>query len=292
ETGQALFKIDDALRSIEHEQAQAAADRAESEYELAAANWRRIESLPDQTSSSMERIRAQMQYRAAKADKQRADALVRESALLLERTTTRSPIDGVVSGIHFRQGEFAQPGQPLLEVIEVDRFKLVAEIEDRDVIWVEAGFPVALSTDALPGERFVGKVGRVYPKSLATSHKFEVEIEVPDPDHRLRPGFFMQGTITHRTHGGAGADSSSVLVVPREAVIRRYGQHLCYVVRSTEEQSGSGQVLRAVRTPVEVLPIPADPRRYELVRGVAEGDRVVTKGIGHLSDETVVRITD
>ncbi|MCH7813635.1 MAG: biotin/lipoyl-binding protein, partial [Planctomycetes bacterium] len=100
EAGQALFKIDDALRAIEYRQAQASLARAQSQHELAVANWKRIESMSDQASSSMERIGAQTQLKAALADQQRAEATVRQAALLLERTTVHSPIDGVVSDIY------------------------------------------------------------------------------------------------------------------------------------------------------------------------------------------------
>lgn len=292
QAGQPLFKIDDTVRKIEHEQALAVLERADSEYELAQANWHHIESLPDQTSASIEHTRAQMHYRAAKADKQRAEASVRLAAVLLERTTVKSPIDGVVSRIHSRQGEFVRQGQPLAEVIEIDRLKLLAEVEDRNVVWMEVGLPVVLTTNTLPGGQFGGTVCRIYPKALPTSRKFEVEIELPNPDRCLRPDFFMRGFITKQGGGNANAASLTILVVPREAVVKLYGQDYCYVIHSVDEGLGAASILEAVRTAVVVLPIPSDPRRYQLIGGAVEGDLVVTKGIQHLSERTTVRIAD
>ena len=291
EAGQALFKIDDALRAIEYRQAQASLARAQSQHELAVANWKRIESMSDQASSSMERIGAQTQLKAALADQQRAEATVRQAALLLERTTVHSPIDGVVSDIYLREGEFVQASQPLAEVIEVERLKLVAEVEDRDVVWIKPNHEVVLTTDAWPGQLFSARVSRVYPRPLSTSRKFQVEIELNNAEQRLRPGFFVQGTIngpaTFDTASGAGG----ILLIPREAVVKLYGQHFCYVAQSTTGQARLGDLLRVVRTAVEVLPIRSEPRHYQLVGGAAEGDMVVTKGISHLLEETTVRVT-
>lgn len=289
---QPLFKIDEVVRAIEHEQALAVQERADSELELAEANWRRIEALPKQTSISMERIEAEKKYGAAKADRHRAAAVVRQRAVLLERTTVKSPIDGVVSRIHLRRGEFTQQGQPLVDIIEIDRLKMLAEIEDRDVVWVTVGHPVVLTASTFPGEKFDGRVHRIYPQALPTSRKFEIEIEMPNPDRRLRPGFFMRGTISMDTEGQQGADPSGVLVVPREAVVELYGQQFCYVVSTGGKPPDMGAILQAQRTAVLVWPILSDPRSFQLVNGAMEGDYAVTKGLQHLSDQTTVRITD
>lgn len=292
EIGQPLFKIDDTVREIEHEQALAVQERANSEAELAQANWQWIAAIPEETSSSMERIEAEMRSRAAEAEKHLAEAAVRRAVALLERTIVRSPIDGIVSGIHSRRGEFTQHGQLLVDIIEIDRLKLLAQIEGHDVVWVELGQPVTLTTNTFPGEQFGGTVLRIYPQALPTSRKFEVEIELPNPNRRLRPGFFMMGTITERTHGQPDVDSSGILIVPSEAVVERYGQHFCYVLHSITKGDGADAIFEARRTSVVVLPILADPRSYQIVSGVTEGSLVVTKGHQHLSERSAVRIMD
>lgn len=288
--GQLLFKIDDRVRKIEHEQALAAYDRACSEFELALAQWDRIRGLGEDQVSTIERKDAESNYLSAKAIKQRADATVRLAALLLERTSVESPIDGVVSRIHARRGEFARPTMPLVDVIEIDRLKLLAEIEDRDAVWVNAGQPVILSAAVYPGERFHGTVLRVFPQALPTSRRFEMEIELSNPDRRLRPGFFMNGTIAKPPSNNP---ADAILVVPREAVTAQYGGRFCFVVRPAEPQENADEtVLRATRVAVTVLPIPSDPRLLHVVEGLEEGDLVVTKGLQHLADQTRVSIED
>jgi membrane fusion protein (multidrug efflux system)/multidrug efflux system membrane fusion protein/cobalt-zinc-cadmium efflux system membrane fusion protein len=290
---QPLYKIDDAVRKIEHEEALAALDRAASDLQLAEANWERIAELNEQQAAGIERTKAETSVLSAKALRRQAEAAVRRTALQLERTVVTSPIDGVVSRIHSRRGEFTQPGLPLAEVIEIDRLKLLTEVEDRHVVWMKVGQQAVLTTKTFPGERFDGKVLHVYPQALPTSRKFEVEIELSNVDRRIRPGFFMSGTVTREQEGETDAAATEVLIVPREAVVELFGRQFCYVVGPGEQQGSSSVAgLVAQRTPVTALPIPADRRNLQIVEGVDEGDLVVTKGLQHLSERSSVRITD
>lgn len=193
--GQPLFKIDEDLYSIQHERAQAAQQQADSEFKLAEANWQRIEDLPETSSNQLERIEGQTNYLAAQAKQREATAVVREAALNLEKTTVKSPIAGVVARVFARRGEFMAPGRPMAELIEIDRLKMLAEIEDRDVLWVTPGQVVMLTSKILPGEVFCGHVHRVFPQAMPTSRKYRIEIALPNSERRLKPGFFMKGEI-------------------------------------------------------------------------------------------------
>jgi len=258
---------------------------------LAETNWHRIQGLDEEQASPTERQEGETRFLAAQANERQAEAAVRQSSLLLERTDVSSPISGVISRLYARRGEFTQPGQPLADVIEVARLKLLGEIEDREMVWVRVGMPVVLATEIFPGEQFDGHVHRISPQALSTNRKFEVEIELANPQRRFHPGFFMKGIIMRPESGGA--DATDMLVAPREAVVELFGEHFVHVVRPTTPVADTMQTeLTATRTAVIVLPIPSDPRFWQVVEGLEEGELVVTKGVQHLSTETTVRITE
>lgn len=289
--GQILFKIDDAIRGTSHDQALAVLDRARSETRLAEANWHRIKGLDEEQASPIERQEGETRFLAAQANERQAEAAVRQSSLLLERTDVSSPINGVISRLYARRGEFTQPGQPLADVIEIARLKLLGEIEDREMVWVRVGMPVILTTEIFPGEQFEGHVHRISPQALSTNRKFEVEIELANPQRRLHPGFFMKGLIVRPDIGEE--DAVEMLVAPREAVVELFGEQFVHVVRPTVSETDTmPTTLTATRTAVVVLPIPSDPRFWRVVEGLEEGELVVTKGVQHLSAETAVRITE
>lgn len=281
---QVLFEIDTGVREIDYQQAMASLEKAESGLVLAEANWKRISGLPSDTAV-MERIEGQTAYREAKALKAEAQAAVARTKLLLGMSVVRSPIRGVVARIHQRRGEFARLGQPLVDMIEVERLKLRIQIEDRDKVWIRPGQRASATTDALPGEVFDGTVHRVFPQAINSTHKFVVEIELSNANRELHPGFFMRGWITQEDHSTV----KSVLVVPLESIVEDAGRHFAYFVRA----SGVGaDTMEATRTEVTVWPIPSDPRHLQLVKGGSQGDLVVTKGLQHLTEQSPVRITN
>ncbi len=290
---QVLFTIDDAARRLGHEKALAALDRATSEYQLAEAHWSRIRELGATQAASIEHAEAEARHLAAKAGKRQAESVVRLAALMLERTSVKTPIDGVVSFLHARRGEYAQPGRPLVDVIEIDRLRLLAEVEDQDVVWLQLGHPAVLTTSVFPGERFEGEVYRIRPQALPNSRKFEIEILLANADHRLKPGFFMRGTVVQPENDDPGRATSEVLLIPREAVVEQYGASFCFVVAEPAPAGGDdASGLVATRRAVRVLPCHFAPRFFEVVDGIVAGDVVVTKGLQFLSEQTRVIITD
>lgn len=289
-SGQALFKIDDETRKFEREQALAGRTKARNAFETSKANWERVRALPEESSTSLEHIEAHRRFLSAEANATEADVAANHAELMLERTTVTSPIQGVISRVHQRKGEFVRQGQPLLDVIEIDRLKLVAEVADHEVVWIRPGDRVTLTSDALPGENFAAAVHRVHPQALTSSRRFQIEIEISNPQLRLRPGFFVRGEIVQGASGGESDTAATIPVVPRAALFERYGQSFVYRIE-TDETAGAGQLL-ARRIAVVVRPVRSDPRVMQVSSGLSEGDRVATKGIQHLTDGAPVRIVE
>lgn len=285
--GDELFRIDDEAWKLEYDEAIAALNRETSRAELAKARWDHLKGLPEQTSTSIEMTEAELAYRAAEAARVQAAAVADRAKLQLDRASVVSPIDGVVSRIFLRTGEFVASGAPLVEVVEVRRLKLFAAFEDVDIVWVHPGLEVSFSAAAIPGERFTGRVVRLHPQPLPTARKFEVEIEIPNERRRLRPGFFVTGMISDSDEANRSAATTEVVRISRAAVVELFGRHYCYVVRPSEDGA-----LVAVRTPIETLVLPGDIRNLQVVSGVADGERVVTKGHQYLGEETRVQLGD
>ena len=78
---------------------------------------------------------------------------------------------------------------------------------------------------------------RIHPQALSNNRKFEVEILLSNVDGRLKPGFFMHGMIVEPKNENSGDFHSTVLLVPREAVVEQFGASFCYIV--SKEGTGS-----------------------------------------------------
>lgn len=128
----------------------------------------------------------------------------------------------------YREGDQVEPGSSIAEVIDSHEVEIVCKINERDRNNIKAGQPAEVEFDALPGEVFNGTVKTVGGMStrqfweLTTGGQFDVTIQLPNSDARLRPGLTAQVVIR-------GEEKKNALYVPRQALFLKEGKRVVYV---------------------------------------------------------------
>lgn len=138
--------------------------------------------------------RASVMVSQAKMDEARAQLELVESQL--ERTQVKAPFDGVViSGDLTQQlGAPIQRGAVLMVVAPADGYRLIVEVDERDIVDVKAGAAGRVALAAMPGTAHAFRVTRVTPLAGTRDgrHFFEVEGRLDGAaSAALRPG--LQG---------------------------------------------------------------------------------------------------
>jgi RND family efflux transporter MFP subunit len=116
-----------------------------------------------------------------------------------------------------------------------------------------------VDVDAFPGETFQGRVARLAPVLDPATRTAQMEIEIPNPAYRLKPGMYARVALLV-------ANRDNALVVPRNAILDIEGRRGVFV-----DNGG-----RAAFQPVEVGL--QDDRQAEILSGLREGQKVVTTG--------------
>ena len=205
------------------------------------------------------------QVTGAKAQMQQTRARIEGLKITLSNTTILSPVDGFVSRRLLDPGAFAGANTPVLSVVAIGTVRLVASVVERDFKRVQTGVPAVVEVDTFPGEQFMGQVSRVAPVFDPATRTAQIEIGVPNPGFRLKPGMYARVRLTVERRANA-------LTVPRNALVDMSGRRGVFVV---EEQTARFQ---EVRTGLQ------DAERVEVIDGIAEGQRVVTTGALALRD--------
>lgn len=129
----------------------------------------------------------------------------------------------------FHEGDQAQPGTPVAGVVDNREIELAAKVSEREGGNVRVGQPVEIEFDALPGSTFQGivkTVGGVSARSIFDRGNggagFEITMQLPHLDSRLRPGLTAQVSIL-------GDNEKNVLYVPRQALFDKDGKTIAYV---------------------------------------------------------------
>lgn len=193
---------------------------------------------------------------------------------LLENTILRSPVSGVITARNYDQGDM-YGGSPIYVVEQITPVKLYVGISEMDYTRVKKNDTVTLTADALPGKTFTGRIARIYPTIDAATHTFTAEVNVANRDRLLRPGMYARVTVNF--------GSNHSIVVPDDCVVKQQGSG----VRSVF-------VLQADNTVKEVVVTLGRHfgTEYEILSGVAEGDKVVVKGQASLKNGSNVNVQE
>lgn len=176
------------------------------------------------------------------------------------RVSYYAPAGGIVSNIRVHPGAQVTAGMPILEITNLDRVWVTAEIVEDQATWVVPGKSAEITLAALPGETFEGRVDYIYPKLDSTTRTVQARIVLDNPGLRLKPGMYTNVTL----YAGKGEEG---VIVPSEAVIHT-GKRAVVLVAE-----GEGRF-----TPVQVETGMENNGQTLVYRGLAGGERVVTSG--------------
>jgi len=90
------------------------------------------------------------------------------------------------------EGSLVTANTPILSVVSLDPLLVVVEVLEKDYPRLRVGQEAALRAEAWPGETFRARVVRVAPVLSAETRQARVELEVANPELRLKPGMFVE----------------------------------------------------------------------------------------------------
>jgi multidrug resistance efflux pump len=148
---------------------------------------------------------AEADLAAAQADAAVAAAQVDVAAADLERATTLqsytrivAPFDGVVTRRLLNPGDLVQPGptnRPLFTCQQLDPVRVSCDVPESAAANTHAGTPAEITLPSLPGHPLRAAVTRTSGSINPATRTMRVEIELPNPDGKLRPGSYAQVTL-------------------------------------------------------------------------------------------------
>ena len=278
--GQRIAKVEDREILEQVKQADAAFEVArasirqrEADLRFAETNLNRSKELfgrqllPKQTLDDADaRYQAAVaQVELARAQLTQSQARLEELRINLANTVISSPVDGFVARRNADSGAYVSQNAPIADVVDISLVRLVANIVEKDLRRIESKQPAKVEVDAFPGETFSGRVARVAPVLDPATRTAQIEVEIPNPGNRLKPGMYARARFTVEKHDGA-------LVVPTAAVVDLQGKLGVWL----PADEGDTPVFNPVTTGIEQQDF------TELTSGVKEGQRIITTGAAAL----------
>ncbi len=194
---------------------------------------------------------------------------------LLENTTLRSPIDGVITARNYDAGDMYSMSAPIYTVEQIVPVKLLVSISESEYSKVRKGDSVELVADAVPGKTFYGKIVRIYPTIDPATRTFTAEVQVDNKYKTLRPGMFVRVTVDF--------GSNNNVVIPDVSVVKQQGSGEKFVYVLNDDGTVTyKKVVLGRRMGAE----------YEVLEGLSDGDFVVTGGQIRLKNGIKVNVNE
>ena len=130
----------------------------------------------------------------------------------LRDATLTAPINGIVVDVKARPGSTVSPAAAILKLIPPE-MQVIVQADESQVAQRQVGQAANLSVESYPKDAFNGTVKAIAPVLDPRTRSVAVQIEVGDPQGKLRPGMFAQLGIQVGQRPGA-------LVIPREAILQ------------------------------------------------------------------------
>lgn len=216
--GQLIAEMDKVTLQSELESKQADLASSKTEFEYQQKNYARTKTLHEKNLvSDTDYETATYNYEKARSTYERYQADLVKVKRNLGYATITSPIDGVVISRAVEEGQTVAAGfsTPTLFTIANDltQMEVIADVDEADIGQIEEKQRVTFMVDAYPNDVFEGNVTQVRLEATTTSNvvTYEVVINAPNPDLKLKPGLTANVTIYT-------VEKNNILTVPGKAL--------------------------------------------------------------------------
>ncbi|HTN52912.1 MAG TPA: efflux RND transporter periplasmic adaptor subunit, partial [Anaeromyxobacter sp.] len=181
-----------------------------------------------------------------------------------------APASGVITRKDAVDGARLVAGDTPIEIVDLTRVWVLADVYEGELRHVKVGMPASLTLKAYPGRAFHGRVTFVDPLLDPKTRTVSVRLEFPNPGGELKPEMFGEVVLQ--------GNARQALRIPADAVIDSGTKSVVFI------SLGEGRF-----QPREVKLGDSDGQFTEVISGVSEGERVVTRANFLIDSESRLR---
>jgi membrane fusion protein (multidrug efflux system) len=221
---------------------------------------------------------AEIKMLEAKSNYDQATAAARATYQNIAHTHLYAPASGYIGEKKAEAGAVANPGQPVLQLLDTHSVKVLVAVPESEINHYKAGTPATVKIDAFGDQPLQGKVSEVGVLALSGSANYNLKISLANNDMKLRPGMLCK--VVFNKPAGTAASSNDVkeVIVPVQSVqVDEKGVSFLYVMSEAH---------KAVRKNVTTGQLYSNG--IAIQSGLSGNEQVITSGYQKLADQTPV----
>lgn len=243
----------------------------ETAWDLANTSYERQKRLWDQNVGS------EMQYLQAKNNKEKIEKSLETVKYQLTKAKVYAPISGVVDHVFLKSGELAGPGVPIVQILNTQKVKVVADVPESYLNKIKKGEMVTVQFPAINKEieSRVSLIGRTINPSNRT---FTVEVDITNTDGLLKPNLLCVMMINDETQKDA-------IIVPLEVVQQEVsGRSFVFVKDENEEGAFAKKVIVETGN--------SHDGKIVITSGLNGGEELIVTGARGLANNEQIKIVN
>jgi RND family efflux transporter MFP subunit len=256
--GQALIQLDNSLLKLQLQS-------VEVQIEGLEADVKRYTVLAN--AEAIQGVQLEKSHLALKS------ANVQKATLLeqINKTTIKSPFNGIVTAKMTEEGAFAAPGMPLLQITDISKLKFTINLPEQKMNQFNIGQTNQLTVDAFPEIILKGEVSMIGSKANM-GNSFPVQFLVGNtPDLKIKSG--MSGSVLV-----ANKNEQKQIIIPSSSIVGTNLKPQVYKVKQGKATLSDITISKRIGNKVVIE------------KGLAGGDVIVTNGFINLFDGANVSI--
>ena len=258
--GQVLLQLDPQDLQLAQVQASAGMKAAESNRDLAAAEFKRYLDLREKNFVSQAVLDAKLTAnKAAQASFEQAEAAYRNQANQSNYTTLVSDVDGIVTSVDAEAGQVVTAGTPVVRVARLGEKEIIIGIPENKVAALRKVSDVRVRLWATPNDSIAGTIREIAPIADPVTRTYMAKIAIPTATDAVGLGMTAYVSFVAKT-------PNAMIKVPLTALVRDKANSAVWII-----ENGAVKLV-----PVKV----AGPSGNDLLlaSGVVAGQTVVTAG--------------
>ena len=177
-----------------------------------------------------------------------------------------SPISGTITKRNVTMGDYVKEGAPLFEVTDLSKVWVLFDAYETDLPWISLGDRIDFTVEALPSEKFTGKVSFIDPLIDPKTRVANVRISTSNPGRKLKPEMFTNGILISQKAAGEKA-----LLIPKTSILWTGKRAVVYVKVPDRE------IPSFIYREITLGPEAGD--YYVVADGLKEGEVIAANGV-------------
>ena len=195
---------------------------------------------------------------------------------IIDKKQIRAPFDGAAGIRAVNPGQTVKVGDPLVSLQGLDKVFADFSLPQQQLSELQADLPVKVTTDAIAGREFDGKLTAVNSTIDPSTRNVNLQATIDNPDHALRPGMFARVSVLL-------PQKKPTLYIPASAVsYAPYGNSVYAIEKQHDDKTGKDalllrqQIIRTGETRGDFVAV---------TEGLKAGDEIVGVGVFKLRNK-------